>query len=90
LEKGNKLDTAASVNKLRRWSFGALLIASDEVVLAHDRFLNASRISGEMGVPAIAHVIIAMRRDVGPAQSNIQLIDVLNSRPPGGIATGRI
>ena len=77
LEKGDSQDATAPVGKLRRFAFGALLIAPDEVVLAHDRFLHASRVSDEMVVPAIADVILAMRRDAGQETTRLQPIDVL-------------
>lgn len=78
-ERGSKLNTVASVNKLRKWAFASLLIASDEVVLAHDRFLNAEKIGDSMSIAAIADVILAMRRDAGENGTNLHLIDVLQT-----------
>jgi hypothetical protein len=47
------------------------------VVLAHDRFLNAGRIGEDMVMPAIADVVLAMRRDLGKDTSGLKAIDVL-------------
>ncbi len=79
-EKGSKVDqrtSTAYLRKLRSFVFGSLLIASDEVIWAHDRFLNASRISDQMVLPAVADVILAMRRDTGESTTELQAIDVL-------------
>lgn len=80
VEKGGKMDardTEKYVKRLRAFAFSALLIGSDEVVLAHDRFLNAGRVGENMPMAAIADVILAMRRDAGEDTTNLQLIDVL-------------
>ncbi len=76
IEKEGKADAKVYVPKLRRWVFASLLNASDEVVLAHDRFLNASRVGDEVVVAAIADVILAMRRDLGEEPTNLKLIDI--------------
>lgn len=79
LETPGKLDdrtAAAYVKRLRTFAFSALLIASDEVVMAHDRFVNASRVGDDMAIAAVADVILAMRRDAGES-TQLQLIDVL-------------
>lgn len=79
LETPGKLDdrtAAAYVKRLRTFAFSALLIASDEVVMAHDRFVNASRVGDDMAIAAVADVILAMRRDAGES-AQLQLIDVL-------------
>lgn len=73
----NEAATAAILKRLRAFVFGSLLIASDEVVLAHDRFLNASRVSDELVMPAVADVILAMRRDAGGEDTALLPIDVL-------------
>jgi hypothetical protein len=78
-DKGAKADTTAVVKKLMAWSFGSMLIASDEVVLAHDRFMNASRMGEQLVLPAVADVILAMRRDAGDAGSGLQTIDILQT-----------
>jgi len=79
IEKGVTIDDRAEkayVDRLRRFAFSALLIGGDSVVLAHDRFLNAGRIGENMAVPAIADVILAMRREVN-GETGLRLIDVL-------------
>ena len=78
-EGSGKVDeraAAAYVKRLRKFAFNALLIASDDVVLAHDRFVNASRVGDDMAVAAIADVILAMRRDAGDS-TQLQLIDIV-------------
>jgi hypothetical protein len=77
VEQGDKAKAAEYVPKLRKWAFATLLIASDEVVLAHDRFLNASRVSDDVVIAAVADVILAMRRDVGDETTNLKLIDIV-------------
>jgi hypothetical protein len=77
-EKGtDKRVVAGLMKKLNAFVFGSLLIASDDVVLAHDRFMRASTISEEMVLPAVADVILAMRRDAGKTATNLRPIDVL-------------
>jgi hypothetical protein len=82
LGKSGEVDPAASaayITRLRLWVYGALLNASDDVLLAHNRFLNAHRISDEMAVPAIADVILAMRRDAGEGTTGLRTIDILGT-----------
>lgn len=77
---GGKMDErtlAPILKKLNAFVFGSLLIASDDVVLAHDRFMGASEIADEMVLPAVADVILAMRRDAGEKATQLRTIDVL-------------
>lgn len=77
---GGKVDArtmAPILKRLNRFVFGSLLIASDDVVLAHDRFMRASKISDQMVLPAVADVIVAMRRDIGKAPTSLRPIDTL-------------
>lgn len=79
VETDGKVNAAATVKQLRRWVFASLLIASDEVVLAFNRFLGAARVGENMAVPAIADVILAMRLDAGDADSTLEPIDILQT-----------
>jgi hypothetical protein len=65
--KGGKNATGQQhIAKLRNFAFRSMLIASDDVVRAHIRFMNVQRISAEsVGLPAIADVVHALRRDIG-------------------------
>jgi hypothetical protein len=75
--KADERTLAPILNKLNTFVFGSLLIASDEVVIAHDRFMRASSVAPEMVLPAVADVILAMRKDVGEAATDLRPIDVL-------------
>jgi hypothetical protein len=68
---------APILKKLNAFVWGSLLIASDEVVLAHDRFMGASKIAPDMVMPAMADLVLAMRRDAGEASTRLRTIDVL-------------
>ena len=83
-EKGtNQQVVAGLMKKLNAFVFGSLLIAADDVVLAHDRFMRASAISEEMVFPAVADVILAMRRDAGKTATNLRPIDLVAARRCG-------
>jgi hypothetical protein len=84
VQRGAKADATKSVVQLQRWAFGSLLIASDEVVLAHDRFMNAGRVSDDMAIAALADVILAMRRDLSDGPTDLQPVDVLATFIKGG------
>jgi hypothetical protein len=83
--KVNAQQVASTLKKLNTFVFGSLLIASDEVVIAHDRFLRASKIldpatkapDEKMLLPAVADVLMAMRRDAGETTTNLRPIDLM-------------
>jgi hypothetical protein len=64
---GEAVGTPEHIDRLSTFAFRSLLIASDEVVRAHIRFTNAARVSPEptVAMPAVADVLIAIRRDMG-------------------------
>jgi hypothetical protein len=64
---GKDVGTPEHVDRLSTFAFRSLLVASDDVVRAHIRFVNVARISPEptTGMPAVADVLIAIRRDMG-------------------------
>ena len=64
------------LTKLNAFVFGAMLIASDEVILAQDRFMRMSKLGEDVFLPALADVLLAMRRDAGEATA-LRPIDVL-------------
>lgn len=76
---GRKANPAARLDDLRHFAFRAPLIASDDVVMAHIRFMNMERIlpGGEASLPAIADVIIALRRDMGFEDTHLGARDIL-------------
>jgi hypothetical protein len=67
-------DNKAWVDKLRAFSFRLPLIASDEVVRAHIRFINLQRILDrpDAALPAVADVLLAIRRDIGFPDTRIR------------------
>ncbi|HEV8490405.1 MAG TPA: hypothetical protein VGQ58_11525 [Candidatus Limnocylindrales bacterium] len=77
VERGGNVKSDAYVPRLRRWVFGSLLTASDDVVLAHNRFLNVSRVGENVVIAAIADVILALRRDAGEEATYLKPIDIL-------------
>jgi hypothetical protein len=78
--RGEKLDDAKSkalVTEMRRFVFGAMLNASDDVLLAHNRFMRATSTSPDIVLPAVADVIFAMRQDIAGGQSKVAPIAIL-------------
>jgi hypothetical protein len=69
----NAQAVASTLKRLNTFVFGSLLIASDEVIIPHDRFLRASKVldpatkqpDEKLVIPAVADVLLAMRRDAG-------------------------
>ena len=54
------------VTKLPNFAFRSMLIASDDVVRTHSRFMNLQRITSEnLALPAVADVLHVLRRDIG-------------------------
>jgi hypothetical protein len=72
----NKRSFERELTKLNAFVFGAMLIASDEVILAQDRFMRVSKVGDAMLLPALADVVLAMRRDAGEATA-LRPMDVL-------------
>lgn len=67
------------INRLRGFAFRSILIASDPVVRAHVRFTNAARISSDdrAAMPAVADVLLALRRDMGFIKTELTARDLL-------------
>jgi len=69
--------------KLRNFAFRSMLIASDDVVRAHIRFMNMQRITSEtVALAAVADVLVALRRDIGFPDTKIgpqQILGVIVS-----------
>ncbi len=68
------------VDRLRTFAFSSTLIASDPVVRAHIRFTNLERIApgnASVVVAAVGDVLLALRRDIGFADTKLSNRDLL-------------
>ncbi len=71
--------TQKLILEMRRFVFGSMINASDGVVLAHNRFLRAANLRAELVLPAMADVILEMRRDAGMAETKLKPVTILAS-----------
>jgi hypothetical protein len=67
------------IEQLRTFAFRSVLIASDEVLKAHIRFTNLGRISTseKAALPAVADVLLALRKDMGFPDTKLTGQDLL-------------
>lgn len=67
------------IAKLRNFAFRSMLIASDPVIRAHVRFMNVQRITTatNVGLPAVADVLLALRKDIGFPDTDMTGRDLL-------------
>lgn len=70
-KSGRKLNSPDMVRRLQAWQWTALLLASDDVLLAHARFMRLGGVDAPEGsqshtLPAVADVVLALRRELLP------------------------
>jgi len=70
-KSGRKVNSPEMVKRLQAWNWTAMLVASDEVMAAQARFIRLGGVDAPEGgraftLPAIADVILALRREIVP------------------------